>query len=89
MMERYEEMNRMREHVFKEVDKDKDSMISFNEFIQSTQGKDFEKDEGWDVSVTVFLYVSGSGKFSYLYFTAKDAVQNHYEIEQTVARKLK
>ena len=57
MMERYEEMNRMREHVFKEVDKDKDSMISFNEFIQSTQGKDFEKDEGWDVSVPLFLYV--------------------------------
>ena len=52
MMERYEEMNRMREHVFKEVDKDRDSMISFQEFMRNAGRKDFEEDEGWDVSVT-------------------------------------
>ncbi len=50
MMERYEEMNRMREHIMKEVDVNRDSMISFPEFIESTKSKDFEKDDGWDVS---------------------------------------
>ena len=57
MMERYEEMNRMREHVMKEVDKDNDAMISYREFVDSTNQKDFEKDEGWDVSVIArFLF---------------------------------
>lgn len=51
MVERYEEMNRMREHVMKEIDTDQDKMISFDEFMESTKGKDFNKDEGWDVSV--------------------------------------
>ena len=57
MMERYEEMNRMREHVMKEVDKDNDAMISYREFVDSTNQKEFEKDEGWDVSVIAhFLF---------------------------------
>ncbi len=51
MMERYEEMNRMREHVMKEVDKDHDAMISYDEFMDSTKQKEFEEDEGWDVSL--------------------------------------
>ena len=37
----------MREHVFGEVDKDKDYLISLEEFIQGTQGEEYEKDEGW------------------------------------------
>jgi len=49
--EREEEMARMREHVFKEMDKDKNFRISFNEFIDYT-GRDgdnpeFKKDDGW------------------------------------------
>ncbi|KAL3841928.1 hypothetical protein ACJMK2_020014 [Sinanodonta woodiana] len=47
MKERYEEMERMREHVFGEVDKDKDRLVSFDEFMAFTKGSDFEKDEGW------------------------------------------
>ena len=50
LIERYEEMNRMREHVFKEVDTNGDKLISLEEFLKSTQNEDFEKDEGWDVS---------------------------------------
>ena len=37
----------MREHVFGEIDKDKDYLISLEEFIQGTQGEEYEKDEGW------------------------------------------
>lgn len=49
MVERYEEMNRMREHVMKEVDKNQDRLISLEEFLESTRQSDFKKDEGWDV----------------------------------------
>lgn len=52
-MERFEEMNRMREHVFGEIDKDKDYMITLNEFLQYTgkhgENEKFKEDEGWDV----------------------------------------
>merc|ERR1711942_619647 len=47
MVEKEEERNRMREHVFNEVDKDKDFLISMDGFIQGTQGENYEKDEGW------------------------------------------
>jgi len=47
MVEKEEERNRMREHVFGEIDKDKDYLISLEEFIQGTQGEEYEKDEGW------------------------------------------
>ena len=50
MMEREEDMNRMREHVFGEVDKDKDRQISLKEFLESTNADDFDADEPWDVS---------------------------------------
>lgn len=49
MVERYEEMNRMREHVMKEVDKDEDRLISLEEFLESTKQADFKRDEGWEV----------------------------------------
>jgi nucleobindin len=51
MMERFEEMNRMREHVMNEVDKNHDKLISLEEFLESTKNADFKKDEGWDVSM--------------------------------------
>jgi len=47
MVEKEEERNRMREHVFGEIDKDKDFLISMEEFMKGTQGENFEKDEGW------------------------------------------
>ena len=49
-VEREEEMNRMREHVMNEIDKDKDRMVSLQEFIVATQQKEFDKNEEWKVS---------------------------------------
>ncbi|CAL8119902.1 unnamed protein product [Orchesella dallaii] len=48
MKERFEEMERMREHVFNETDTNKDQMISFQEFLEQTKRQEFEKDEGWE-----------------------------------------
>lgn len=48
MREREEEMERMREHVFKESDKNKDRLISYDEFLAETQRDEYNKDEGWD-----------------------------------------
>ena len=53
MEERYEEMSRMREHVLTELDKDKDKLISVKEFMEYTKTEEFNKDEGWDVSLVV------------------------------------
>jgi len=47
MVERYEEMNRMREHVMNEIDKDGDKLVSMDEFLKSTDGEDFDTEEGW------------------------------------------
>lgn len=47
MVEKEEERNRMREHVFNEIDKDKDFLISMDEFVKGTEGDQYEKDEGW------------------------------------------
>jgi len=47
MVEKEEERNRMREHVFSEVDKNKDFLISMEEFTEGTKGDNYEKDEGW------------------------------------------
>jgi len=48
MVERDEEMNRMREHVFGEIDADMDGLVSFDEFISSTKMEDFEKEDDWE-----------------------------------------
>jgi len=49
MVERYEEMNRMREHVMNEVDKNQDRLISLEEFLDSTRQEQFKNDEEWEV----------------------------------------
>lgn len=41
-------MERMREHVFKEADVNKDGLISFEEFLEQTKRDEFKKDPGWD-----------------------------------------
>jgi hypothetical protein len=48
MRERAEEMERMREHVFKEADTDRNHLISFDEFIDQTRRREFQQDQGWD-----------------------------------------
>jgi len=45
--ERNEEMERMREHVMKSMDHDKDGLLSLEEFMTETKNEDFEKDEDW------------------------------------------
>lgn len=48
MRERAEEMERMREHVYKEADVNRDRLISFDEFLEQTKKNEYQKDEGWD-----------------------------------------
>lgn len=49
----------MREHVFTEIDKDKDRMISLKEFLDATSDtREFEKNEGWKVSLRLhFIFL--------------------------------
>ena len=37
----------MREHMLKEMDKDKDGLLSIEEFMNETKEKDFETEEEW------------------------------------------
>jgi hypothetical protein len=48
MRERIEELERMREKVFKEDDKKKDGIIRYEELIEKKKKKEFEKDYGWE-----------------------------------------
>jgi len=48
MREREEEMERMREHVFKESDANKDRLISYDEFLTETKKDEFDEDPGWE-----------------------------------------
>lgn len=48
MEEEVEELERMREHLYEEVDKDKDALISIEEFIEYTNHPEFKNDLGWD-----------------------------------------
>jgi hypothetical protein len=48
MRQRDEEMSRMREHVMKELDANKDGLISIDEFLSDTKKPDFNEDEGWE-----------------------------------------
>uniref|UniRef100_U5EJI6 Putative nucleobindin 2 n=1 Tax=Corethrella appendiculata TaxID=1370023 RepID=U5EJI6_9DIPT len=48
MRERAEEMERMREHVFKEADTNHDGLISYQEFLDQTKRDEFQRDPQWD-----------------------------------------
>ena len=43
--EAHEDLARMREYTVSEMDKDKDGLISLDEFMRYASGKDFEKKE--------------------------------------------
>lgn len=45
--ERIEEMERMRESVFREMDANHDGFIDFHEFLARTNANDFKQDHGW------------------------------------------
>ncbi|XP_054851389.1 nucleobindin-1 [Eublepharis macularius] len=47
MLEMEEERLRMREHVMKNVDLNKDRLVNLDEFLKSTQRKDFNEADGW------------------------------------------
>jgi len=42
-------MDRMRQHVMKEFDKNQDRMISFQEFETGLNGTEAKNDQGWQV----------------------------------------
>ena len=42
-----EELARMREYALNELDRNKDSMVSLEEFISYTHGEKFEENEEW------------------------------------------
>ncbi len=65
--EREEEANRMRQHVFTEIDKDGDKMISVKEFIDATKRKDFENNEEWKVCFFFVLIKHVFGLFYSLF----------------------
>lgn len=48
MRERAEEMERMREHVYKETDMNRDRLISYDEFLEQTKRNEYQRDEGWE-----------------------------------------
>jgi hypothetical protein len=50
-------MNRMREHLMSEIDKDKDRMVSLQEFIGATQQKEFDKNEEWKVCLLLIFFL--------------------------------
>lgn len=56
MRERAEEMERMREHVFKEADTNQDHLISYEEFIEQTKRAEFQQDQKWDTVDNVPQY---------------------------------
>lgn len=58
LMEKAEEMERMREHVFNEVDLNRDRLISWEEFKRMSEQPDFEKDDGWKTIDQNEIYTS-------------------------------
>uniref|UniRef100_A0A3Q2P097 Nucleobindin-1 n=1 Tax=Fundulus heteroclitus TaxID=8078 RepID=A0A3Q2P097_FUNHE len=56
MMEMEEERLRMREHVMKNVDLNKDRLVSLEEFLRSTEKKDFNNPKEWETLDAKPLY---------------------------------
>ncbi len=48
-VEKQEELDRMRQHVMKEFDKNDDRMLSLDEFERGINGSDAKNDQGWKV----------------------------------------
>ncbi|XP_061702456.1 nucleobindin-1 isoform X2 [Syngnathoides biaculeatus] len=59
MMEMEEERLRMREHVMKNVDTNKDRLVSLDEFLKSTEKKDFNTAKEWETLDAKPAYTEG------------------------------
>ena len=49
-LEKKVEMNRMREHVAREMDVNKDGVVDIEEFLVFAESKSFKKNQQWKVS---------------------------------------
>lgn len=78
MRERAEEMERMREHVFREADKNHDGLISYDEFIDQTKKEEFNRDPSWETVDNVPQFTHEE----YLAFQKK----REEEIQRMIAR---
>lgn len=58
LMEKAEEMERMREHVFNKVDLNHDRLISWDEFKRMSEQPDFERNDGWKTIDQNEIYTS-------------------------------
>ncbi|XP_041471491.1 nucleobindin-2-like isoform X2 [Lytechinus variegatus] len=47
VQEKFEELSRMREHVVKQIDGNKDKMVSLDEFMEAAAASDFDEEEEW------------------------------------------
>ncbi|KAF3699811.1 Protein tyrosine phosphatase receptor type f polypeptide-interacting protein alpha-3 [Channa argus] len=56
MMEMEEERLRMREHVMKNVDTNKDRLVTLEEFLKSTEKKEFSNPKEWETLDTKLVY---------------------------------
>lgn len=56
MLEMEEERLRMREHVMKNVDLNKDRLVTLDEFLKSTQQKEFNEADGWETVEETQIY---------------------------------
>ncbi|XP_072298823.1 nucleobindin-1 [Eucyclogobius newberryi] len=56
MMEMEEERLRMREHVMNNVDQNKDRLVSLDEFLKSTEKKEFNSHREWETLETKQVY---------------------------------
>ncbi|XP_053121060.1 nucleobindin-1 [Hemicordylus capensis] len=56
MLEMEEERLRMREHVMRNVDLNKDRLVTLDEFLKSTQKKEFNEADGWETVEETQVY---------------------------------
>lgn len=73
--EMIEEYHRMREHIYKEIDSNKDGLISKKEFLDYTKQDQFTNDDGWKGIDEAPVYTEEELK---RYEQERIALQNHY-----------
>jgi hypothetical protein len=61
-------MDRMRQHVMKEFDKNQDRMISFQEFETGLNGTNAKNDQGWQVILHYHIF---NHSFAFFYSPSK------------------